>query len=179
MSRKLTAVVVLMGLVTFAFGLLFLAHASQTAYSFHWRLRSDNAVRTTARAEDFRISTSSRSHTDQFHLRYVFRVPGEDTDHSFSNDIWFIDQGDEVDVPRDVWDRSRERGEIDVEYLESDPAVNQPVEARRGWGTVAMFAVLGLIMVVPGALLLVGPLVGRRRRVRCAIATEPTGPFVE
>lgn len=84
----------------------------------------------------------------------MFRVPDDDTDHSHDDDIWFIEQGGGwVDVPEDVWTRSRDSGEITVEYLEGDPAFNQPVEARRGIGSVILFGVLGLVSILIGGLL--------------------------
>jgi hypothetical protein len=95
--------------------------------------------------------------------------------------VRFLPDGDEsVDVPKDVWDRARVSGEITVEYLEGDPTVNQPVEARRGFGTIALFTVLGLIMVIPGALLVFGPLRGRRHRGKSATRQQPQapGPYV-
>ena len=157
--------VLAVGLVPLALGVLLLIHSAQTAYQFHWRLGRGDAVEVGARAEGFRTSEPSRGSGLQYHVRYVFRVPGDDTDYVFSDDIRFLPDGDgSVDVPQEVWDRSRESGEITVEYLEGDPTVNQPVEARRGIGTVVLFGALGLLMLFPGALLVFGSLRGRRRR---------------
>jgi hypothetical protein len=160
-------VILVIGLGMLAFGVLLVAWSAQTAYSFQWRLERGDAVRTDARVEDLRTLENEETSQVTHELRYVFKVQGDDREYSFDDDIWMLEQGDGwVDVPESTWTESRESNEIDVEYLDGDPAVNQPVEARRGIGSTILFFVLGLVATAIGALLTFGPLLGRRRRRR-------------
>lgn len=168
--------IIAIGLGFLAFGGVLVGWSSQTAYSFHWRLERGEAVETGARVEDFRTLVNERTNQTTHELRYVFEVPGDDTEYVHDDDIWFLEQeAGWVDVPEDVWDASRDSGEIVVEYLEGDPAVNQPVDARRGFGSVVVFGAIGLVAMLIGVLLTFGPLLRRRRRAR---QVQAQGPFV-
>lgn len=176
MLVRLTILAIGLGMLTF--GGLLVAWSAQTAYSFHWRLERGDAVRTDARVEDFRTIEDERRRHRTHELRYVFAVPGDDTEYVHDDDIWFIEQeAGWVDVSEDVWERSRDSGEITVEYLEDDPTVSQPVDARRGIGSVILFAILGIVALLIGTAITIGPQLGRRRR-RAEAADATSGPFV-
>lgn len=149
------------GFMMLTFGALVVAWSAQTAWNFQWRLAQGDAERTKARVEDFRTVETNQGRSTTYTLRYVFQVPKQDRDYSFDDDIWIIEQGDGyIDVPRKVWDDSRDTGHIDVEYLKSDPSVNQPVESRRGIVGTIVFGIVGIVMAIIGAMLTFA----RRRR---------------
>ncbi len=125
--------------------------------------RSLNAdgVRAEARVTDARISEqrSGSSQVRQHQLRYSFAVPGDDATYVAEDDIFFIEQDDVwVELDEEDWERARDAGRIDIEYLEGDPGLNQPVAARRGYVSAAVFTGLGLFAFLLGALLVRGGL---------------------
>jgi hypothetical protein len=159
-SRRPYLGLVAVALVFVLPALVLMEYAGRNAYDFDWRLSKD-PVTTTARATDFReIETNSnKTHSVTHELRYAFKVKGDDTTYRATSSSMF-DQGDDlwIDVPEHVWDDARDSGELKVEYLKSDPAVNQPVKAHRGSITSIVFTIVGLIMLALGLVLLRGAL---------------------
>jgi hypothetical protein len=154
--------IALLGLVFVAAGLATCAWAVQTALDA--RKLNGDGVRTTAQVRDTQISTvrSNKTTTRQHQVRYSFKVKGDDTTYRAEDDVFLYEQDDVwVDVPREVWERSRTSGTIEIEYLESDPSLNQPLSARRGYFSAGLFLLLGLGILGVGLLFVVG---GLRRR---------------
>lgn len=141
-------------------GFALLEYAGRNAYDFDWRLSKD-PVKTEARTTDFRElkSNTAKSTTTTWELKYAFQVQGDDTTYRATSSSMF-DAGSDlwIDVPKVVWEDAREDRRIDVEYLTSDPSVNQPVEAHRGSITSIVFSIVGLVMLALGVLLAWGAL---------------------
>jgi hypothetical protein len=142
------------GLAFIAAGVALCAWQGRLTYDFQWRLAHD-PVHATARVVDLRTneqhvnSGHSSSTIESTELQYEFAIPGRD--HTYRSDGW-------IAVPEHTWKHSRDSGEIAIEYLKGDPAINQPREARHGIGSAILFVLLGLVFLGLGGLLLVGGL---------------------
>lgn len=142
-------------------GIALVEYAGRNAYDFDWRLSKD-PVKTTARATEFRTlepSAGSKTGTTTYELRYSFAIPDDDRTYRATSSSMF-DRGDDlwIDVPKDVWDDAREERQLKVEYLKSDPSVNQPVRAPRGSVSSIVLGLTGIVMLGLGVLLLWGAL---------------------
>lgn len=157
--RRRSILLAVVGLAFVALGITLAAWAVQTAMDAH-ALHADG-VRATAQVRDMQISEqhTKRTTSREYQVRYSFRVRGDDTTYRAEDDIFFLQQDDVwVEVPRSTWDASRDSGTIAIEYRRSDPSVNQPLAARRGYGSAALFLALGLIALAIGVVLTRGAL---------------------
>jgi Protein of unknown function (DUF3592) len=154
------------GLLLAAAGALVAAWGAQTGIDAY-RLNA-GGVRSEAQVQDMRITrpqSGKNPSVAQHQVRYSFSVPKDDTTYRAEDDIFLIEQDDVwVEVPERTFEASRESGRIAIEYLRSDPSLNQPVAARRGYVGAGLFVMLGLAMFVLGLLLTRGGL----RRVQPA-----------
>jgi hypothetical protein len=147
------------GLIFVFGGAALVLWAGQHVYDFHVRMPG-NAVRTDARVDDFRTATRSvngKSSRESKELRYAFSVKGSDKEYVKNDDFLFVQQRHVwVEVPERTYERAQETGTIRIEYLKSDPSINQAVAARFGWGSVIGFSLLGLFSLAIGGALVLG-----------------------
>jgi hypothetical protein len=159
-------VLALVGLGLLLGGLAMVTKAGADAWAFQYRL-PHGRVHARAQVTDWRTSTSHNGHTTQtsHELRYAFSVPGSDRTYHASQSYLFRRHGNAwVDVPEAAWERSRDSETLPIEYLRSDPTVNQATSARHGIGGIALFALVGAAMLALGGLLLRGGLRATWRR---------------
>lgn len=148
---KGSIIIIIVGVLFLATGIAITAWALQTALDA--RKLNANAVRTQAQVRDWQISEqrTNRSTSRTHQVRYSFKVKGNDTAYRAEDDIFMFDQDDVwVEVPERVWQTSRDTGRIAIEYLKSDPSLNQPVSARRGNGSAIIFGSIGLVCLLIG-----------------------------
>jgi hypothetical protein len=152
-------------------GVPLLIDSGRDVWTYGWQLSRD-AARTTARVTDTRNldhGPGTKAHGRQYEVRYSFRVRADDaTYRATSSSLFGRDERDEwVSVPKQLWGDALVHDRIRVEYLRSDPSVNQPVDAPRGQATAIVIALVAIMMIGFGLLflLLAVQAIRARRRV--------------
>lgn len=59
-------------------------------------------------------------------VRYAFTVPGRPESFSATDFFPFVEENAWVDIPRDLWEQTRQTRKLRVVYLPSDPRKNRP-----------------------------------------------------
>jgi hypothetical protein len=117
---------------------------------------SRDPVRTTARVTDAEAHPPNgpKAHEWTYVVRYRFRVPGDDRTYRATDRSFFgHDDDTTVSVSKRLYGRALRTHEVRVEYLESDPSINQPVDAPRGSWTMLLLAVVSVGILAFGVLL--------------------------
>ncbi len=113
-----------------------------------------HGVRTAADVIDARISSDMHGFGKSYDIRYRFRLKPHGPSYEMSergplarNELW-------ATLPKEQWDEAARSGKVEIEYLPSDPSVNE-IAGNAGKELIGVYALMGFAAVfgVPGAIL--------------------------
>ena len=145
---------VVVGLVMVAFG-AFMACLAYPQVDSMRELKA-HGVRTTADVIDARISSDAHGLHNSHDIRYRFRLQPHGPWYERSEkgplarkELW-------ASLPKEQWEQATRAGTIDVEFLPSDPSVNE-VAGKAGTELVGMYCLLGIgaVFGLPGVALMI------------------------
>lgn len=128
-------------------------------------------VRTSADVIDARISSGAHGLHKSYDIRYRFRVQPRGPWYERSEkgplarkELW-------ATLSKEQWEQVTRAGKIDVEYLPSDPSVNE-LAGKAGGELTGIYCLLGFgaVLGIPGAAIMVNGLV---RTIACPDRRRP------
>jgi hypothetical protein len=140
---------VVVGLSMAAFGTCMVCFAYPQIDSM--RKLGIHGIRATADVIDARVSSGAHGFDKSYDIRYRFRVQPDGPCYERSEkgplarkELW-------ASLPRERWEQVTKTGKIDVDYLPSDPSVNEIAgEARRELVDTYCLLGLGAVFGLPG-----------------------------